>query len=64
MGTGHKPTRSLTLNISRKNREKITRFQQAPAQIFYVERGVKDNVRKVTQVTAGDVFFSIAEMEK
>lgn len=59
----HKRTRSAAVNISMKKFESLSRTQ-GPSQLTLVERGAKEGQRKLIPVTAGDVHFSVADIER
>ena len=63
---GHieKRTRNVVINLTGKRSEALLRTQTAPLRIFLVERGVAESNRKVVPITARDVFFSVAGVEK
>ena len=64
MAGTHKATRNIVVNVTRRKNESLLKAQDTPTQIFLVERGLKEANRKVTPVTAADVFFSAAGAEK
>ncbi len=57
----HKRTRNVTLNVTGKRFERLA--ATAP-NLTLVERGAKENVRRVMPVTARDVHFTVAAVEK
>lgn len=57
-------TRNVVINLTGKRAEGLLRAQNAPTQIFLVERGVKESNRKVVPIVARDVAFSVAGIEK
>jgi hypothetical protein len=57
-------TRNVVINLTGKRAEGLLRAQNAPTQIFLVERGVRESNRKVVPIVARDVAFSVAGIEK
>jgi hypothetical protein len=57
----HKRTRTVVVNISTQKFESLAR---SAAQLTLVERGAKEGARKLIPVTAGDLHFSVADVER
>lgn len=59
----HRRTRNVVLSISKRKFDSLTR-SSGPSQLVFVERGAKEAERRVTPVTAKDVFFTAAGVER
>jgi len=59
----HRKTRNAVFSITERKFETLSRAQ-GPMQLTLVERGVKENERKLIKVNAADSHFTIADVER
>ncbi|HEV8590649.1 MAG TPA: hypothetical protein VGQ55_00995, partial [Pyrinomonadaceae bacterium] len=59
-----KMTPNIVVNITHKKIDMLSGNQATPSRIFFVERGAKESERKVTRVIAGNLYFTVALVER